>query len=160
MPLFVSNFNFAAGYNKFNVLYDDGDARVSGFTGELDYKTSDDVNVFGRVEFIDYKMATAAQAWNLPKFKLSAGTAIHINDKVTINGSLIIRGDAKDPMLTAGRPTTIPTFTDLNGGVQYKINKRFAVFGQVNNILSTANQTWLYYSNYGFNIFGGASYSF
>ena len=45
MPLFVSNFNFATGYNRFNVVYDGGSARVNGFNGELDYKASEDLDI-------------------------------------------------------------------------------------------------------------------
>jgi hypothetical protein len=173
MPLYVNNFDFANGNNKFMVIYDNGRARVSGFTGELDYKTSDDLNIFGRVEFKDYQMATEQQPWNLPKFKLTAGTTVNINDKVKITGTLLFRGVTNDRIvdpalgITPG-PGFIKTyiavgndaFADLSGSVQYKVNNRISIFGQVNNILNSANQTWLYYSDYGFNIFGGASYSF
>jgi hypothetical protein len=51
-------------------------------------------------------------------------------------------------------------FADLNGGVEYKITDRISIFGQVNNILNTTNQVWLYYPNYGFNIFGGVGFHF
>jgi hypothetical protein len=100
LPLFVSNF--ATTFNKYQVIYDNGDTRVSGFNGELDFKASEDVNVYGRVEFKDYKMASEAQPWNLPKFILTAGTSIHINDKVDINGSLMFRGSTQDPLQVTG----------------------------------------------------------
>lgn len=166
MPLLVSNFDFANGYNKFKVIYDDGKARVNGFIGELDYKASEDFNLFGRVEFTDYHMGSEAWAWNLPKFKLTAGTSIRINNKVSITGSLVYRDETFDPYVTAARKaagatrTGLDAFADLNGGVQYKATKNIAIFGQVNNILNAGSQNWLYYPNYGFNIFGGASYSF
>jgi hypothetical protein len=164
LPLFVNNF--AATTNKYQVIYDNGDARVSGFNGELDFKASEDVNVYGRVEFKDYKMASEAQPWNLPKFILTAGTSIHVNDKVDINGSLMFRGSTQDPLLvtgsTPGAPvyTLIKSFADLSGGVTYKINKQFSVFAQANNILNATSKTWVYYPNYGFNIFGGVGYAF
>jgi len=173
MPLFVSNFNFAKGQNRFAVIYDNGTATVNGFNGELDYKVSGDVNLFGRVEFKTYKMASEEQPWNLPTFKLTAGTAININDKVKITGSLLLRGDASDrPNANAYKATygvNLPTpvltapisqFFDLSGSVEYKVTRQISVFGRVNNILNSTNQTWLYYPDYGFNIFGGASYSF
>ena len=163
MPLFVSDFDFSKGYNRFQVIYDDGRSRVSGFNGELDYKASDDVDVFGRVEFKDYQMATVAQPWNLPKFKLTAGTVLHVSDKVDVKATLLIRGSALDPNPeTAGStiPTSINSFADLSGGVEYKASKRFSVFVNVNNILNGTNQTWLYYPDYGFNIFGGVGFAF
>ncbi len=162
MPLFVSNFNFAQGYNRFQVIYDEGKSRVNGFNGELDYKASEDVDLFGRAEIKDYQMATVAEPWNLPKFKLTGGAVIHISDKVDVNGSLLIRGSAYDPNPSnaAGAPTLIKSFGDLNGGVEYKANKQFSVFVRANNILNGTNKQWLYYPDYGFNIFGGVGYRF
>jgi hypothetical protein len=173
MPLFVSNFYFAGGQNRFAVIYDNGTATINGFNGELDYKASGDVDLFGRVEFKDYHMASEAQAWNMPKFKLTAGTSININDKVKVNGSLLFRGVAYDKPNSAAfaaayggvaMPTSIlsevSSFMDLSGGVEYRVNKQISIFGHVNNILNSTNQTWLYYPDYGFNIFGGASFSF
>ena len=161
MPLFVSNFNFAEGYNRYKVIYDDGKSRVSGFNGELDYKASEDVDIFGKVEFKDYQMAGNYQAWNLPKFKLTGGTVLHITDKIDVNGSLMIRGSVLDPGNGAAvSPSTVKSFADLSGGVEYKATKQISVFVHVNNILNGTNQQWLYYPDYGFNIFGGVGYRF
>jgi outer membrane receptor protein involved in Fe transport len=167
MPLFVSNFNFPVGYNRFKVIYDGGRATVTGFNGELDFKASEDLDIFGRVEFKDYKMATEAQPWNLPKFKLSAGTNIHISNKVNLTGTLLFRGDTKDitPDLassTAGatKIVSLKAFADINAGAEYKVNSRFGIFVQANNLLNATYSSWLYYPNYGFNIFGGVSYGF
>lgn len=159
MPLFVNNFNFAKGYNRFAVIYDGGNARINGFSGELDYKASDDLDIFGKVDLKDYSLATEAQAWNLPKFTLTAGTAIHINDKVSVNGSVLFRGTTYDK-LSATQIATINSFADFSGGVEYKFTSRLLIFGRVNNIFNTSQQTWLYYPNYGFNIFGGVGYKF
>lgn len=163
LPLFVNNF--AAEGNKFAVIYDAGKTRISGFTGELDFKATEAVDIFGRAEFKDYKMATEAQAWNLPKFKLTAGTILHITDKIDVNGSLFVRGSAFDPLpvATSGSVPTytrVNSFVDLSGGAAYKVNKKLGVFVQVNNILNTSNNTWIYYPNYGLNLFGGVSYAF
>lgn len=161
MPLFVSDFNFAQGYNRFKVIYDNGRSRINGLTAELDLKASEDLDLFGRVEFKDYQMATVAQPWNLPKFKLTAGTTIHVSNLVDITGSLLIRGNTVDPYLSKlNTPTSINSIADLSGGVQYKATSRFMVFVQVNNLLNGTNQTWLYYPEYGFNIFGGVGFSF
>jgi hypothetical protein len=168
LPLMVSNFDFANGFNRFKVIYDGGRAKISGFNGELDYNASDDVDVFGRVEIKDYKLATEAQPWNLPKFKLTAGTNLHISDKVNLNGTLVFRGDTKDfttdPFITgvaaATRVVTLASFADINAGVEYKATSRVGVFVKVNNLLNGNNQSWLYYPDYGFNIFGGVSYGF
>jgi hypothetical protein len=164
MPLLVSNFDTEV--NKFTVIYDDGKARVNGFNGELDFKASDDFNIFGRVEAKDYQLASEAQPWNLPKFLLTAGTAIHIDSKLSITGSLLFRGSTNDRVSATTATGTsfvqkpIASFADLSGGVEYKVTNKISVFVQANNILSTSYQNWLYYPNYGFNIFGGVGFSF
>lgn len=160
MPLFVSNFNATQTYNRFAVIYDNGKSRVSGFNGELDYKASDDFDIFGKVEFKDYQLASELQPWNLPKFKLTAGTTIHVNKQININGSLMFRGAAYDRTGTTNQIVTINSFADISGGVEYKATNKFSVFLQGNNLLSNDSQTWLYYPNYGFNIFGGVGYKF
>jgi len=165
LPLIVSNFN--ASGNKFAVIYDDGQSRINGFNGEIDYKASDDVDIFGTVEFKQYQLATQAQAWNLPKFKLTGGTVLHISNKVDITGTLLLRGATEDlpyvdavALSTAVKPTTIASFADLSGGVDYKATNKVSIFVKVNNILDTTNQTWVYYPDYGFNIFGGVGFAF
>jgi len=163
MPLFVSNFDFTKGYNRFQVIYDDGSSHVSGLNGELDYKASEDVDIFGRVEVKNYQMATVAQPWNLPKYKLTGGTVLHISDKVDVKGTLLFRGSALDPYPAktgSTAPTTISSFVDLSGGVEYKAAKKISIFVNVNNLLNGTNQTWLYYPDYGFNIFGGVGFAF
>jgi hypothetical protein len=159
MPLFVSNFDASTNYNRFTVIYDNGKSRVSGFTGELDYKPSADFDLFGKVEFKDYQLASEAQAWNLPSFKLTAGTVIHISNLINVTGSLLFRGSTND-RLNNGQVVKIVSFADLSGGIEYKATKKIGIFVQVNNLLSNNYQNWLYYPNYGFNIFGGVGYKF
>jgi hypothetical protein len=165
MPLFVSDFN--AQGNKFAVIYDDGSSRVNGFDGELDYKASDDLDIFGHVEFKNYQMATQVQAWNMPKFKLTAGTVIHISKLIDVTGSLLIRGTTYDLPYSAAiaktttvAPVTINSFADLSGGIDYKATNKISIFVKVNNILNTTNQIWVYYPDYGFNILGGVGFAF
>lgn len=172
MPLMVSNFNFAAGQNRFGIINDDGNATVTGLIAEIDYKLAEDFNIYSRAEYRDYKMSTEQRAWNLPAFKLTAGTSIMIDNRIKVTGALIFRGEASDKpnsvlyqntyktALPAANIRALDAFADISGGVEYKINNQFSVFGRVNNLLNSTNQTWLYYPEYGFNIFGGASYSF
>ncbi|MEO6150073.1 MAG: hypothetical protein ABIN95_07595 [Mucilaginibacter sp.] len=165
LAMFVNDFaSKTAVNNKFAVIYNEGNSRVSGFNGELDFKATDDLNIFGRVEFRDYQLPDEQEALNLPKFKLTAGTIIRISNKVNINGSLLLRGDTKDRFLVAGSDqhefVSVKSIVDLNGGVEYKATRQLSIFVQVNNILSSTNASYLYYNNYGFNIFGGVGYAF
>jgi outer membrane receptor protein involved in Fe transport len=77
----------------------------------------------------------------------------------------MFRGSTKDPLqVTALHRAPYlyqnSSFADLSGGATYKVNKKFSVFVQANNILNATSKTWVYYPNYGFNIFGGVGYAF
>ena len=160
MPLFVNDFNLATGYNRFKVMYDEGRSRVSGLTGELDYKISEDMDIFGRIEFKDYKMATT-EPFFLPKVVFKGGTNFKIGDNISISGTLLVRGSVQSaPTGTTTLPAEIDGFADLSAGADYKLPKGFSVFIHANNLLNSTSQTWLYYPDYGFNAFGGVSYSF
>ncbi|NCD67916.1 TonB-dependent receptor [Mucilaginibacter agri] len=170
MALFVSNL-LPDGNNQFQIVYDNGKSKVSGFRGELDYKASDDFDLFGKGEFKDYKMNSQLEAWNMPKFNITAGTVIHATDKLDFNGALVIRGETKDlPYAQSNTlsladqekttPYTIKSFADVSAGASYKINRKISVFLQANNLLNGNNKTWLFYRNYGFNIFGGVGFGF
>jgi hypothetical protein len=148
LPLFVNNFNFSRGQNKFLVIYDNGKSTVTGFNGDVDFKASETVDLFGKLEYRKYKLATEAQAWNMPTAKLTAGTNIHVNKKITVNGALLIRGETNDRVqtsATAYRVVSLPSFADLSGGIDYKVAKRFSIFAQANNLLNNKYQTYLYY---------------
>jgi outer membrane receptor for ferrienterochelin and colicin len=171
MPLMVLD-STSTNHNQFGIVYDKGTATITGVNGELDVKVSDAVNIFGRVEYKDYKMASEAEPWNLPKFKLTAGTQLHITKQLSINGTLLFRGSTFDETFisttvsgnttttTFSRPVAISSFADLSGGVEYKINNTFSIFGQVNNILNSNPQIWRNYQAYGFNVFGGVAAHF
>jgi outer membrane receptor protein involved in Fe transport len=162
LPLFVSTYNATQHNYRFNVVYDNGNAQVEGINGEIDFKPGDAFNLYGRVEVKQYNLASQAEPWNLPKFKMTAGTEIHIADKVIVNGALVIRGSTYDEVTTgtATKTVTLNSFADVNGGVEYRITNKISIFGQVNNLLDTKYQTWLNFQNYGISVFGGAKFSF
>ena len=49
---------------------------------------------------------------------------------------------------------------DLNGGAEFRINKNFNVWLQMNNIMNNKYERWNQYEVFGFNILGGIVYSF
>jgi hypothetical protein len=52
------------------------------------------------------------------------------------------------------------TAFDLNAGAEFRINKNFNVWLQMNNIMNNRYERWHQYEVFGFNILGGIVYSF
>jgi outer membrane receptor protein involved in Fe transport len=88
---------------------------------------------------------------------------LHVNDQFDVTGSLLIRGSTLDPYSVkqgSTAPTVVDSFASISAGAEYKATKRVSVFVRVNNLFNSTNQTWLFYPDYGFNIFGGVGYAF
>lgn len=174
MPLFVNNF---ADFSRFDVIYDFGNMKLLGLEGELSVQVSDNLKWTGKLNFEDYKAASEKNSYFKPQMRLSSNLMYVWDKKLTFNASLAVQGDSKakvytanplnvdgsyppTPDLTKEKVVTIAGFADLGIGADYKLNKGFSVFAKANNILNNKYSRYLYYPQYGFNIFGGLTYSF
>ena len=165
MPLFVNN---PTHINRFDIIYDDGDAKVIGFEGELSVKASDIFTVTSKVQMNQYDMATQDHAWFKPGLILSGNVRANINRKLSFDGEVVLNGDSHAKITDFTTPPqpgdngslAIKSFMDLSAGAEYRINSKFGVYARVNNIFGNEYQRYLYYPKLGLNIFGGLNYSF
>jgi len=170
MALYVNDFT---DFNKFDVIYDFGNTKVLGLEGELSVQVSDQLKWTGKLNLENYKPASETYSWYKPSLRISSNLLYSITDKLGFNASVAIQ-DASDAKVYTAAPaspyvipntaietnTTVKGFVDLGIGATYKINKKFSVFANVNNLLDTKYSRYLYYQAIGVNIFGGVTYSF
>lgn len=170
MPLYVNSFG---AINKFDVIYDFGNMKLTGINGEITVQISDALHWTGNVFLEQYKPASESESWFKPQARLSSNLLYNFNDKLSFNAAVYMQGESKAKIFTAqpAVPYLVPDpaieniatlkgFVDLGLGADYKINKQFGAFLKVNNLLNTNNSRYLYYNNIGVNVFGGVSYSF
>ncbi|MBE9601209.1 TonB-dependent receptor [Pedobacter sp. MC2016-24] len=170
MPLFVNNFT---NFNKFDVIYDFGNMKLTGLEGEISIQVSDALKWTGKLDFEDYKPAAESQSWFKPQLRLSSDLMYAFNKELTFNASVAIQDESKAKIYVAApanpyrlpdmaneRVATVKGFVDLGIGANYKINNKFSAFARVNNLLGTKYSRFLYYQTIGTNIFGGVAYSF
>ncbi|HXH99012.1 MAG TPA: hypothetical protein VNI52_02000 [Sphingobacteriaceae bacterium] len=158
MPLFVNN---ASNFRKFDVIYDNGQANVTGFEGEISLKASNIFTLTGKLQATDYDLATEKEAWFKPGLIVSSNVRANINRKLSFDGEVLFTGDtyAKIPN-PAGGNVRIKSFIDLSTGAEYRLNNKFGLYARVNNILGNGYQQYLYYPKLGRSIFGGLNFSF
>ncbi|WP_158796763.1 TonB-dependent receptor [Pedobacter sp. L105] len=170
MALYVNDFT---DFNKFDVIYDFGNTKVLGLEGELSVQVSDQLKWTGKLNLEDYKPASETYSWYKPSLRISSNLLYSITDKLGFNASVAIQ-DASNAKIYTAAPaspyvipntaietdTTVKGFVDLGIGATYKINKKFSVFANANNLLNTKYSRYLYYQAIGVNVFGGVSYSF
>ncbi|MCZ4225616.1 hypothetical protein [Pedobacter rhodius] len=172
MPLFVNNFT---DFNKFDVIYDFGKAKLTGLEGEISVQVSDALKWTGKLNIDDYKPAAETYSWFKPGLKVSSNFVYTYNKKLSFNAGVVIQDDVKAKLNTAApvnpsqylipNPSiesiiTVKGFVDLGVGAEYRINNKFSVFAKANNILNTNYSRYLFYQVNGFNMFGGLTYSF
>ncbi len=173
MPLFVNSFS---AFNKFDVIYDFGSMELLGLEGEISVQVSDNLKWTGKLNIEDYKSAAEKESFYKPQVRISSDFLYTIDKKFTFNAKVYIQDDSKakvyvsDPLIGGLYPlvpegsketlSTVKGFVDLGVGGDYKVNNKFSVFVKVNNLLNTNYSRYMYYQNYGINIFGGLSYSF
>jgi len=172
MPLFVNNY---ADFNKFDVIYDFGKAKITGLEGEISVQVSDALKWTGKLNIDDYKPASETYSWFKPGLKVSSNFVYTYNKKLSFNAGVVIQDDVKAKLniATPVNPlqyvipnpsiesiVTVKGFVDLGLGAEYRINNKFSVFAKANNILNKNYSRYLFYQVNGFNMFGGLTYSF
>lgn len=172
MPLFV---NSRDNPFQFDLLYDgDEDKKVKhlGIEGEINVRLSEVVNVGGRLNIDEYKMAKEDEAWFKPTLRLAANARFSISEKIYIDVEGYLQDGAHAREYTydnTATPTLISdeynivsmsSFFDLSAGVEYRAMKNFGVFARANNIFNKEYERFLYYPRLGFNLIGGLNYSF
>lgn len=172
MPLFTNNFT---DFNKFDVIYDFGKAKITGLEGEISVQVSDALKWTGKLNIDDYKPASETYSWFKPGLKVSSNFLYTYNKKLSFNAGVVIQDDTKAKVYTSAPVPatqyvvpntnieliqTVKGYVDLGVGAEYRINNKFSVFAKANNILNKNYSRYLFYQVNGFNMFGGLTYSF
>ena len=170
------NFNAKAGYITYtnlpfliNDTATDGKAFViSNETKVKDLKIHGDVSYVSKEKFtvsagITYNgyvgMKRNAKAWNTIPLEFTSSLrwwafkqVLLKADFYTYSGSFYL---AKGNVAKAFKPGS-----DLSAGIEFKINKTFSAWMDVNNILNDKYERWHNYPVYGLNLLGGVRVNF
>ena len=160
MQLFVNN---PTEINRFDLTYDNGKSTVVGIEGELDVKATDVLTIGGKAQIFKYDMASEAEAWFKPTFRVSSNASLQLNKKVFLDGELLFQGETPTRIAGPAGSFTIgslKSFIDLSAGAEYRVNDKIGIYLRANNLTAQTYQRYLYYPKLGLTIFGGFNYSF
>ncbi|MBI1767541.1 MAG: hypothetical protein HYR67_04110 [Bacteroidetes bacterium] len=160
--------------SKFNVVYDNGNTQRTNFFGELGYATGR-FKLNARADYWIYSSSIANQiatarsitgknfesgALQRPSYRMTINSAYNIYDKLLLEVDFIAQGGAKALDLEKKNLVSLNAAADLNIRANYFVSKQFSVFFTFNNVLSSRYQMYLNYPVRGFQVLGGASWSF
>ena len=138
---------------KFDVVYDKRTS-VINLLGEVDMTLNNNLKLLLMASYYRYELDQEAKAWHMPSFKMNATVQFKATEKIFITAEMYAI-DKSFAKLPANEVETLPGIVDLNLGGEYKFNKYFTMFANLNNLLGQKHSRWYSYPSYGFNAMAG-----
>ncbi len=155
MPLFV---NDNGDGKTFLILYEDK-LNIFQTHAEAEYRVGEKFSAKGTFNWNIYNVHSQSRAWGLIPIEVSTTLKWQLLRDLFLNVDLWTWDGARYRG-TSGQSLKGETAFDLNAGAEFRINKNFNVWLQMNNIMNNRYERWHQYEVFGFNILGGIVYSF
>lgn len=164
MPLFVNDTNTTGPRNTFFIAYDT--VRVFNVNGEVTYAKGEKFSITARGEFYNYKPRNELKAWHMPNLKVSLNTRYNLADKVIAKVDVYLMGtryarvsniDSLGTQSFAAKQ--LKPYVDVNLGLEYRYNKVFSAFLNVNNVAARRYERWNGFPSQRINFILGIAYS-
>jgi len=156
-PLFINDT--ATDGKAFKVVYE-GKANNLRIHGDLSYISQDKFTLTTGVTLNGYTgFNTNGKAWNTVPMEINSSLRWWAFKQVLLKADFYMFGGGN--YLEKGNVSrTFGAGTDLSAGMEFKINKTFSAWLDVNNIFNNKYQRWHNYEVYGLNVLGGLKISF
>jgi hypothetical protein len=157
---FALYINDTATDNKaFNVVYENK-ANNLRIHGDLSYINQDRFTVTAGLTLNGYSgFNTNTKAYNTVPLEFTSSLRWWAFKQVLLKADFNMFGSGN--YIDKGNLSrTFSSGTDLSAGMEFKINKMFSAWLDVNNILNNKYQRWHNYEVYGLNVLGGVRVSF
>jgi len=169
-PLFVTDTN-AFLLNSFIVIYDN--ISIVKLRGELEFIKSARLRLALNGTYSHYKTADQEYAWYKPNYEFELSGRYDLQNKIAITAKAVVNGPVwaltpvrSNLLVVSADPTynrkaeKLNGWVDINLGAEYRFTKALSFWLNFNNITNSRYYRWNNYRSYGFNLLGGASYSF
>lgn len=151
MPLFV-NDDF--DQRKFLIL---NESRMNNFQihGDINYINQDKFSVTGGLDLNSYTgLKDNSKAWGLYPLRLTGSLRWNAFDQLILKADIEAFSGAK-ALLPGNNIRNMKGGSDLSVGAEFKINKMFSAWFDINNLFNSQYQYWNNYPVYGLQAIGG-----
>ena len=157
LPFFI---NDTATDNKAFKISNESKVNDLRIHGDLSYINQDKFTLTAGLTFNGYTgMQSNAKAWNTVPMEFTSSLRWWAFKQVLLKGDFSAFGGG-NYLVKGNTAKTFNTGTDLSAGVEFKINKMFSAWLDVNNILNNKYERWHNYEVYGLNLLGGVRINF
>ena len=159
------------GGSRFSILYDTLGINTLGGDLSLVLSKSLSAKVSGSIHKYSKQIEDDDnEAWNLPKYEASLDIDYSFLEKFSLKLSTQFVGEryamtgmtqiGESPLLNGNYKVELLSYIDANIGLEYRYNRRMAVWLNLNNLTGEKYMHWDAYPNQGFQALFGASYLF
>lgn len=127
---------------------------------DVSYINQDKFTLTGGVTFNGYTgMQRNAKAWHTIPMEFTSSLRWWAFDRLLLKGDFYFFNGG-NYLLRSSESRALSGGSDLSAGAEFKINKQFSVWIDVNNILNDKYERWHNYEVYGLNLMGGILINF
>ncbi|MBA4167113.1 MAG: hypothetical protein H0X41_06160 [Chitinophagaceae bacterium] len=142
----------------FNIVYENK-LNIFQTHAEAEYRVGEKLSAKAVFNWNIFNIKTQPRAWGIIPIELTTTVRYEILKDLFIKGDLWT-WDAPAYRGKNGVAYKNDPALDVNAGAEFRINKNFNVWLQMNNLFNNKYQRWNQYPVFGFNILGGLVYSF
>jgi len=157
MPLFVNDTSSGKSF----VLVNESKLSNLQIHGDMNFISQDKFTLTGALDLNSYTgLHDNAKAWGLFPLKLTGSFRWNAFQQVLLKADLVAFSGAKALIKDPGNATkkiekNMKGGTDLSAGAEFKLNKKFSVWLDFDNLLNSQYERWNNYPVYGFQVIGG-----
>ncbi len=152
LPFFINNI---AGDEKTFVISNETKVKNFRIHGDINYVNQEKFSLTAGVTFNGYTgMKVNSKAWHTVPMEFTSSLRWFAFDKLLLKGDLYFFNGG-NYLTKANGSAPLTGGTDLSAGAEYKINKQFSAWANINNILNDKYERWHNYQVYGLNLTAG-----
>ena len=123
--------------------------------GDMNFINQDKFTLTGGLDLNTYTgLLDNAKAWEMFPLKVTGSLRWNAFKEVLIKGDIAAFSGAK-ALLSNGSQKNMKGGTDISAGAEFKINKQFSAWLDLDNILNSKYERWNNYPVYGLQVIGG-----
>ncbi|MDR9486509.1 hypothetical protein [Salibacter sp.] len=152
----------------FNVVYDT--MNVTQLTAEVSYFHAEKINATARIDYYSYDPNNLPKAWHMPKFKATLSGRYNMRDKIIATADIfavtdryaqtLYESNSDEQVANGIYAQKLPTYVDINLGIEYRYNKKISAFLKGYNLASMQYNRWMNYPVQRISVLAGFTYSF
>ena len=152
LPFFI---NKISGDEKTFVISNETKVKNFRVHGDINYVNQEKFSLTAGVTFNGYTgMKVNDKAWHTVPMEFTSSLRWNAFDKLLLKGDFYFFNGG-NYLTKANGSAPLTGGTDLSAGAEYKINKQFSAWANINNILNDKYERWHNYEVYGLNATAG-----